>query len=423
MKALPDEMVNSFLMKFMLNHERIALGVIKDKFFLDKKQVREVIIRLFYLNRIFGAIKMEPNGKSFLVFQNPQDSSTIHFDLQEIIDWDLKEFDLEQLKTISIQQTWGNSGSYFGSKIFKKNLAKKIQTNEKHDDIPQKDLIHFEIRPEILIDILYLSIIVKNDSDAPIKEVKFRLNLLDDLQLIHSTSPLDEEISLTPLIINMDDINSHSEIIYELQFSYQKDPKDFAITGFIQFRSEKGFARFVKAKKVYWDLTIPKFIQTKKSQEEIDSFLVQKGLESRIQGVGIPGLDFSEQANVFLNKMVERLNLTECFHEYQKNLMKTYYCGKIDDFEDIGQEFVLIAQVKNMVLSYQIYALSSRYLSAFLYFLFQHLQAYFHESGILAQDQSLVHLSCQKCHKMLKIFPPKGEIIACKYCRLLQKVW
>ena len=52
-----DTLMASFIVKFMITHQKIALNVLKEKFSFNDQQLREAIIRLYFRGKIFGKIQ------------------------------------------------------------------------------------------------------------------------------------------------------------------------------------------------------------------------------------------------------------------------------------------------------------------------------------------------------------------------------
>ncbi|MHA1476367.1 MAG: hypothetical protein ACTSQ5_14430, partial [Promethearchaeota archaeon] len=97
MSTNQDIEVASYIVRYMMTHKRLSLDILKDKFNLDDLQVRKCLIRLFFRGQIYGRIQQVTGGKLFLIFleqDNNQDLNVPTLTLDEIIDWNVNEFDL-----------------------------------------------------------------------------------------------------------------------------------------------------------------------------------------------------------------------------------------------------------------------------------------------------------------------------------------
>ena len=97
-----DIEIASYIVRYMMTHERLDLEILKDKYKMDDLQVRKCLIRLYFRGQIYGRIQQINGGKLFLIFLEQDDNQNLNapiLTLDQIIDWNINEFDINSIKS------------------------------------------------------------------------------------------------------------------------------------------------------------------------------------------------------------------------------------------------------------------------------------------------------------------------------------
>jgi len=429
MSTNQDIEVASFIVRYMMTHKRLSLEILKDKFNLDDLQVRKCLIRLFFRGQIYGRIQQVTGGKLFLIFLEQNDNQDINvptLTLDEIIDWNVNEFELDTIKS-SIKTSDTKILTSYDTESESFNQDMLVSTPEEIEisrskETSQKDFISVEMRIGISTYKLCIRIYVKNISKNLITNSRMKFNFGDFLKFDGMNPKFDVKLEESFLWVDIGTINAAQGKIFEIYFN-QTQQKHIKFDGLMQYKSNDGFARVLRLYPIDIDTILPEFIPQEVSIEYIKSFMKNKEIFKRIQGFGISKLEDLEKGQSLLENLTERYNFLQISKINKENTYMSFYFAKTEVKSGETCEVLVVPQIKKNVLAYYCCSPYEHIVVNVLRQLSFDFQLLLREENLLEKDQNLINLNCVKCGNVLDIFPPKNEFVACRFCQLLQKPW
>ena len=424
-----DIEVASYIVRYMMTHKRLSLDILKDKFNMDDLQARKCIIRLYFRGQIYGHIQQSKDGKLFLIFleQNDnQDSNVQTLTLDEIIDWNINEFDLDAIKSsIKTSDTKVVTSYDTETESFTQDMI--VSTPEEIEisrskETSQKDFISVEMRIGISTYKLCIRIYIRNSSQDMITDSKLKFNFGDFLKYDGLNPKYDVKLEESSMWVDIGTINAAQGKIFELFFN-QSQKKRIKFDGLMQYKSEDGFARVLRLYPIDIDTILPEFIPQEVSSNYIKSFMKNKEFFKRIQGFGIPGFEDLEKVQSLMENQIEKYNFMQISRINKENTYMSFYFAKTEVKSGETCEIIVVPQIKKRVLAFYCCSPYEHIVVNVLRQLSFDFQNLLRDENLLEKDQNLINLNCVKCGNVLDIFPPKNEFIACRYCQLLQKPW
>ena len=424
-----DIEVASYIVRYMMTHKRLSLDILKDKFNMDDLQARKCIIRLYFRGQIYGHIQQSKDGKLFLIFleQNDnQDSNVQTLTLDEIIDWNINEFDLDAIKSsIKTSDTKVVTSYDTETESFSQDMIvsspEEIEIS-RSKETSQKDFISVEMRIGISTYKLCIRIYIRNSSQDMITDSKLKFNFGDFLKYDGLNPKYDVKLEESSMWVDIGTINAAQGKIFELFFN-QSQKKHIKFDGLMQYKSEDGFARVLRLYPIDIDTILPEFIPQEVSSNYIKSFMKNKEFFKRIQGFGIPGFEDLEKVQSLMENQIEKYNFIQISRINKENTYMSFYFAKTEVKSGETCEIIVVPQIKKRVLAFYCCSPYEHIVVNVLRQLSFDFQNLLREENLLEKDQNLINLNCVKCGNVLDIFPPKNEFIACRYCQLLQKPW
>jgi len=424
-----DIEVASYIVRYMLTHKRLSLDILKDKFNMDDLQIRKCLIRVYFRGQIYGRIQQSKDGKVFLNFLGQDENKNLNtttLTLDDIIDWNINEFDLDAIKS-SIQANDAKklSGQDVETESYDQDML--VSTPEdveisRSKETSQKDFISVEMRIGISTYKLCIRIHVKNASQYMINDVRLKFNYEDFLKFDGLNPKHDVELEESYLWVNLGIINATQGKIFEIYFN-QTQKKQIKIDGLMQYKSNDGFARVLRLYPIDFDTALPELIPQEVPIKYMKSFMKNKEIFKRIQGFGIQGLEDLEKAQLFLEKITEKFNFMQISKINKKNNYMSFYFAKTEVKSGETCEILVVPQIKKKVLAFYCCSPYEHIVVNVLRQLSFDFKKLLQEENILEKDQNLINLNCVKCGNVLEVFPPKNELVACRFCQLLQKPW
>jgi len=424
-----DIEVASFIVRYMMRHKRLSLDILKDKFNMDDLQARKCLIRLYFRGQIYGRIQQSKDGKLFLIFleQNDnQDSNVPTLTLDEIIDWNINEFDLDAIKSsINTSDTKVVTSYDTETESFTQDMI--VSTPEEIEisrskETSQKDFISVEMRIGISTYKLCIRIYIKNSSQDMITNSKLKFNFGDLLKFDGLNPKHDVKLEESSMWVDIGTINAAQGKIFEIYFN-QTQKKRIKFDGLMQYKSKDGFARVLRLYPIDIDTILPEFIPQEVSTNYIKSFMKNKECFKRIQGFGIPGFEDLEKVQSLMENQIEKYNFIQISRINKENTYMSFYFAKTEVKSGETCEIIVVPQIKKNVLAFYCCSPYEHIVVNVLRQLSFDFQKLLREENLLEKDQNLINLNCVKCGNVLDIYPPQNEFVACRYCQLLQKPW
>ncbi len=426
-----DIQIATFIVRYMLTHKRLSLDILKDKFNLDDLQIRKSLIRLYFRGQIYGRISETESGKIFLVFSENVDNQDLNapgLTLEEMIDWNINEFDLDAIK-LSIQSSDHLKQTDRDNDSETKSYNQDMLVSNPEDveisrskETSQKDFISVEMRIGISTYRLCVRFHVKNASQDLITDTRLKINFGNLLKFDGMNPKHEIKLEKSSLWIDVGIIEAKKGKIFEIYFNQVQKDK-IQIDGVMQYKSIEGYARVLKIYKIEIDTILPEFNPKEVPINYIKNFMKNKEMFKRIQGYGIPGLNEIENSKSILERIIEKYNFMQISKIDKENSYMSFYFARTELKSGETSEVLVVPQIKKNVLAFYCCSPYEHIVVNMLRQLSSDLEEYMKNENLLDKDQHLINLNCIKCGNVLEIFPPQDEFVACRFCQLLQKPW
>ncbi|RLI65543.1 MAG: hypothetical protein DRO88_04255 [Promethearchaeia archaeon] len=409
--------ITTFIVKKMLNNDKLDINKIKSEFSLDDFQVREVIIRLYNDNKVFGKIKHYPDGRTYLQFSMDEIQKK-NLTLEDILDWDLEQFEvlgITQKETPRVE----NLKSLMAEMAEKKTQPMEIVTS-KHREIDQKDLITVELNVKIIGIRTVILIGIQNNSDFPATEGKLRLKYDEGLTIRPQFNEYSYEDNSGEIIIGINDLPAKSAKTLRLYVSDIHDRK-FSIRGFFQFRNNNLTMRLIRMEEINVDFNIPEITPLKGDINLIKSIMRNPEFFKRMQGVGCPDLKCEHDIMKIFEEILEIYHFMSIIKNDNPAPMWFYLGSITKDNESL--QILAIPQIKNGFFALYVASKNKDLVSTLIHNLVIDFQKHLINRKFLPETYKLVDLNCVSCQNILNSFPPQGAEIECPKCGYRQKMW
>jgi len=270
------------------------------------------------------------------------------------------------------------------------------------------------------------SLLVLNQSLAPISEIKIRVRFPKFLKLCRSTPPTivvdstNVEEEEEQIKIEYDVLNENSKKQINLFFSPKKLEEKGDIRSYVTFVNNADFVRALDSEAVTLQFD-PISIERKIiPSSEISKFLQAPNLKRAIRSVGI-GNDKDFDISFYFNQIQQTLQ----DHGFQlitkdDNRKIAWYYGtelvSSDDILVIGQ--IMYSKIEWIASSQNPFILISLLTKLINDFIHRILIR-----GMITSKDQVYDLECKYCGNNLPHFPKKNDSIECKKCNYEQIVW
>ncbi|TFH31219.1 MAG: hypothetical protein E4G98_00495 [Promethearchaeota archaeon] len=418
LKDIDDHKIATFIIKNMLNYDRLDLNKIKATFDMNDFEVREALIRLFKDKKVFGKITPQPDGGIYLVF-SADELQNKQLDLQDIIDWDLKQFEI--VGTSDDDTLREENLKSLMSSITSKASQVQIMTASKRKEIDQKNLISVEMNVKIIGIKTVLVIGISNASGFHITEGKMRLRFDDFLQIRPQFDDHEFERNEGELMIFINELPAQSSQTLRI-YIYDMENRKFDIDGFFQYRNNTFTMRFIKMEQINVDFNLPPIVPSKCDIGEIKTMMKDPDYFKRMQGIGSPIIcDFNEIMRLF-DEILQKYQLVQILKHNDPTPM-WFYSGKIQDPNEEMLDLLAIPQVKNEFFALYVSCKNGNIVSTFIHNIILDFQNYLINRKFLPKDFRVIDLNCTSCQTVLDRFPKSEEEIVCQKCGYNQVIW
>lgn len=313
--------------------------------------------------------------------------------------------------------------------------AKKSKDNEPEplQYVDQEDKIHMVYKLIPFGGNYLYSLLIMNESAAPITEVKIRIIIPDSFELCRSTPPT---LTIEPL--DLDEKNNEegikeNQVKMEFELLSGKSQKQInlylcpmslekkgRIRSFITFVNNKDYIRAIDTDTINLELD-PFSIERKIiPQSEIKRFLEKPWIRKANKSIGI-GVDGILDENYFFEQIVKNIQESnfQLIIKNQNNRI-SWFCGTDlvsgDDVLVIGQ--ILKGKIEWLAASSNPHLL----ISLLTHFVNSFKRQMIVQGHIISADQ-VYPLECKYCGNTLPYFPEKGKSIECNKCNYEQIIW
>lgn len=410
-----DLTIASYIAKYMLSHSRLSLDILKDDFALDDLQVRQVLIRLFYQGKIFGCIDSSETGSVFLKFFGASSEvDLLKYSVGDMLDWDVSKFDLDGLKGQVVQDI---------PIMDDFDITASTSVYSRIKETHQKDLISVELNFDISCDKVALHILIGNASAHSIDSVLLRINNEKSVKVTGVRPSFPLKIEETSFEINLSSIDQTTQKKLIVYFDLGPNTLKLAVSGFIRYKNFEGFARFLRLESIDIDQTLPIFTPEDANTKIIEPFMKSKHVYRRLQAFGLPNITDANLASQYMDQAAEGIGFHHVSKIEKKDSRMSFWFATFQNPAKEIFRILLVPQVKNNVLAFYCCGIYETIVANLIRKVCYDLLAKLRKDGILTVQDNLIDMNCIRCNKMITIFPPKGDVIACSSCQLLQTPW
>ncbi|MFO7795909.1 MAG: hypothetical protein ACQERB_05060 [Promethearchaeati archaeon] len=315
------------------------------------------------------------------------------------------------------------------------DMKSEIRTLEKiskkTEDIDQENQIklYTELNPQ-LGKYKYVCML-KNESRAPIKEVKIKIQYPLFLKLTRTIPPTiyhtqieDKEIeeqSFEQIKVEFDKIQGTENKQITLYFNPTDSLEEQGeIKSFAAFINKDDYVRVINSEPLnigLKEISIqPKIIPSSEIAEFVNHPEIKKAIKSLGLGSSKP-LDYEFLFNR-LEVVLRANNFQYITKDKEKHIM--WYFG--NDLES-GNDVLVIAQENNRKLEWIVTSKDPDLIISTITRLTHELKENLLRMGIISSEDQVYNLECKACGNILPKFPEKGKIVSCSKCGVEQVVW
>ncbi len=148
-----------------------------------------------------------------------------------------------------------------------------------------------------------------------------------------------------------------------------------------------------------------------------------KDMVKRIQSFGVSAITDINFGMKIMDEVSLDLGFKEISNINKKNIKMTFYFGtSLGPTGDLF-EILMVPQIKNDILAIYTCCKYETIVANLIRHFCHKLLELFKAKGHFTEKDEIIDMNCIRCRKVMPIFPPKGELIACSNCKLLQKPW
>ncbi|MHA2005898.1 MAG: hypothetical protein ACXABO_00180 [Promethearchaeota archaeon] len=270
------------------------------------------------------------------------------------------------------------------------------------------------------------SIQLRNESLAPISEVKIKITYTNFLTLTRSYPPTIylpesiEEGDISKLTLEFDELNEKSSKQINLHFTPLSLGKKGEIRTIVTYVNNKDFVRVLNSEPSEIELEkvtiIPKIIPSSYVKE----FSQIPGMKKAIKSIGIgtqkkidPNFYFDRFEQVFLRNSLQRIA-----RDPEKKLL-WYFGSDLESRDDV----LVIGQITSNKVEIMGISKNHHVLISFLTLFINEFQELILVEKIVDSLDEVYELECKYCGAILPYFPKMGTEIKCVKCNYEQIVW
>ncbi len=274
------------------------------------------------------------------------------------------------------------------------------------------------------------SILLINESLAPIVEVKIKVKIPNFLELkrysptnIDISFPSSDERGFSLINMEIDELNEKSRTQLNLYFTPESLDKKGPLNTVITYVNNKDFVRVIDSEPMEIIIN-PLNIQPKIiASTEISIFLKLEGIKKVIKSLGIANvIENDTTLNLFFN----HVNLILQNHEFQliaidnEKRVAWYYGTDLESRKDI----LIIGQIVSNKIEFLAASQNHQILIPLLIILSKEFKKHILNIGdIIGNVEQIYNVECKYCGTVLPYFPKKGVSIECKNCHKEQVLW
>jgi len=408
-----DDEIASAIVKHFLTYSKIDLEILKSKFQLDDRGIREALIRLYFKGRVFGKI-----SANFLVYEKNAQALS----LEDVIDESLGNYNLSAL----INQDTGEKkpeGITIDEDQLMYQQMRIISTLDvdfaRQKETSIEDPVCIESRFGFSGYKLKVKVKFRNNSSEPISNCRLKINFPTILEFYGVQPEMDNELTNNAITINIGAINAKETLNVGILFNYGTSKKA-TISGLFQYSNAKGFARLLRIDEFSTSFVLPPFIAGTLTVDAIKNFMKDEQQFKHILAFGVPKTISQDQAQEYMERVVLQHGFLNISKVKKDNITMSFYSGRVETPTHDYIEVLCVPQIKSNIM--QIYAAAKvdELVVSLLRSLALDVEKIMLADGVIPSANILLDLNCINCGAVLPKNPAKGEEIECKFCQFKQ---
>jgi hypothetical protein len=329
---------------------------------------------------------------------------------------------------MSDKQKERNPNKTHGLVFFKPTVQEEVGEKELYpfEKVDQENKIKLEYSFKPFGEHYLYSILLINQSLAPITEVKIKVKFPEFLTLKRCTPPLInipttvEEKGKKQINIEYDEFNENSKRQLNLHFAPLSVKKFGEIRTFVTFVNNKDYVRVLNSEPV--EINVAKVEITPKiiPSFQITKILQVPGIKKAMKSFGISTnleVDLSFYFNI-VEQMFRSYDFQLIAKDPNKNII-WYFGTDIETQKDILVIGQLVSNKVEIIASSQNHDLIISLLTQIT----NDFKDRILRRGIVNSIDDIHELECKYCGAILPYFPDKGESIECQNCKYEQVLW
>jgi hypothetical protein len=266
-----------------------------------------------------------------------------------------------------------------------------------------------------------------NESNAPITEVKIKIQYPSFLKLTHTIPPTishvgnkEEEDVSEQVKVEFDELNENEKKEVVLYFNPSDSLEQAEIKSFAAFINKDDYARVINSEPLQIGLKEisiqPKIIPS----AQISEFVKNPEIRKAIKSIGL-GLEKSLDYEFLFNRLevVLRAKGFQFIAKDKEKHILWYYGTELDSDNDL----LVVGQEKNHKLEWIVTCKDPELIIAVITTLMHELKENLLRMGIIDSQGQVYDLDCKACGYVLPEFPEKGKLVSCDKCGIEQIVW
>jgi len=322
----------------------------------------------------------------------------------------------------------GNRNNIHGLVLFKGKDSKKAE----EDEIGALESVDQENKIKLISELTSIgvnyrySILLVNQSEAPITEIKTRLKFPSFLSLSR-TIPPNLNINLKKIDRNTNQLNLEFDELPEKikkQINFYFTPLELNVKGeiatYITFVNNKDFVRVLNTEPISMSIEnisiMPKIIPS----FEIQKFLQKEGIHKAIKSIGIE-IEGDKNFLLFFNHMEQILQVLkfQLIAKDEDNYILWSFGSDLESKEDI----LVIGQIISNKIEFLAASHNRDVLVSLLTNLGNDFKKHLLSIGIVQSLDQIHELLCNYCGNVLPKFPEKGGTVECSNCKSEIVIW
>lgn len=321
-----------------------------------------------------------------------------------------------------------------GSKIHGLVLFKGVSGKEKPDEstyafesVDQEKKIKLAHQLVPYRSAYLYSIMLINDSLAPITEIKIKIKFPEFLILsrinppeFSANRPQRDELGSQQVNLEIDELSETSQ--KQINFYFNPIPRNNKgdINTYITYVNNKDFVRVLNSDTKKIEIVLPKIEPKIISSAKISEFLKIEGIKKAVKSLGI-GTKNKVDLDLYFSHIEQLLGM----HKFQliakddKKRIAWFYGTDLSS----KQEILVIGQIVSDKVEFLAAAQIHPILISLLAILSEDYKKRITSIGIVKSTNEIYDLECEFCGAIFERFPAKGELIECKNCHREQTVW